>query len=206
MHIIDIGANIGDYSLWFAKLVGAEGRIWAFEPSPATFDLLRRNIRANGLCNIVAVNKAVAETTGSSSFFLSAKQSGCASMFEHNVPAVTGRVEVETVALDEFIEQVGIDKLDIVKIDAQGAEWQILRGASKCWRRFRPLCLLEFWPDGLTHSRADPADLIRFMRATWPSMHLVRWDSDPAQLQVASDQHILDYCGEHGGYCDLLLR
>src|SRR5262245_13382224 len=62
--VIDVGANIGYYTLLFAQKVGQRGRVFAFEPDPENFELLEHNVRQNGYDNVVLVNKAVAEKTG----------------------------------------------------------------------------------------------------------------------------------------------
>jgi len=68
--VLDIGANIGYYTLIFARLVGERGRVYAFEPDPTNFRLLKKNVRANGYQNVIFVKKAVADSSGSMPLYL----------------------------------------------------------------------------------------------------------------------------------------
>ena len=76
MNVVDIGANIGYYTLLAAELVGEKGKVFAFEPEPSNYDLLLRNVEINGYKNVTVVRKAVSNETGESSLFLSQKGFG----------------------------------------------------------------------------------------------------------------------------------
>ena len=124
--VVDVGANIGYYTLLGARLVGDAGRVYAFEPDPAAFAILERNVRLNGLENVVLEQKAVSNEAGSIQLFLAATNKG-----DHRIYDVEGEerqaIDVEAVALDAYFEGVE-DAVDFVKVDAQGAEGVILDG------------------------------------------------------------------------------
>src|SRR5208283_3055615 len=81
MVVFEIGANIGDYTLAFSRKCGPEGKVYAFEPSPKTFAVLRQNLELNGYRNTVLVNRAVSDTEGLACLFEDAGSSGNSSLF-----------------------------------------------------------------------------------------------------------------------------
>jgi FkbM family methyltransferase len=147
MTVVDIGANIGYYTLLAAKLVGDKGKVFAFEPEPENYALLVRNIEMNGYDNVVAVRKAVSSKTGKTALFLN-REAG-AHGFLPDREGVIGKTTVETVSLDEYFEDKECP-IDIVKIDVEGSEVPVLMGmqgiikANDNLRVFTEL----FWPKG----------------------------------------------------------
>jgi len=164
MTVVDIGAHIGYYSLLAAKLSGANGKVYAFEPTPFLYSLLQKNIRANGLEKRAeafplalgnhSVKKCVfyiGETTTSSLF---------------HVPG-TGEasIEVEMAALDDFFRQRNWPAVDIVKIDAEGADKIIVEGMRQVIMRNPGLKLImEFNPAYLRLAGVDPEELLIELR------------------------------------------
>ena len=158
MVVIDIGANIGYYTLIAAKLVGDSGRVYAFEPEPNSYRILVKNIAINGYSNVVAIRKALSNQHGRVKLFLDKYTFGTPSFAEHNVPHKAGFVEVETETLDNFLPD---GKVDLIKIDAQGAEGLILDGARKILRTNESLkIIMEFWPYGLSNLKSDSLNLL----------------------------------------------
>ena len=146
MHVLDVGANIGYFTLLFARLVGPTGHVYAFEPEPRNFELLQRNITRNGYSNVTAVPKAVSRTSGSQRLYKSPDNLG-----DHRLAHGTaGRdsIDVSVVALDELLP--GDARVDFIKLDIQGAECAAVQGARQLIARSAPLCLItEFWPAGM---------------------------------------------------------
>jgi FkbM family methyltransferase len=143
--VLDIGANIGYYSLIFAKIVGEKGRVFAFEPHPDNFELLRKNIAVNGYKNIIPVQKAVSDKSGLIKLYLSGNS------VDHQIcDSGEGRsfIEVESVRIDDYF--FGQDtKIDLIKIDTQGAEGLVLRGMPGLLKKNALKIIIEFWPPGL---------------------------------------------------------
>jgi len=104
--VLDIGANIGYFTLLFAQLVGAQGRVYAFEPDPTNFHILRRNIERNGLKNVVPEQKAVSSRTGKIRLFSDKTNRGDNRTFDPG----NGRdwVEVDAVSLDEYFSNIDV--------------------------------------------------------------------------------------------------
>jgi FkbM family methyltransferase len=207
MHVLDVGANIGDYTLWFSRLVGSGRHIYSFEPSPRAFRFLTRNLAENRANNVTALNWALAEVDGCQEFFEASRATGHSSLARGAVPPgdECDVVEVRTVRLDTFVAAQQLKRLDFIKMDAQGAEHRVLLGALDTLRRFRPMCLLEFWPYGLTQHGTSPEALLAMLRSHWKTVTLVPRYSDFQEPGFeATDEQILTYC-RRCEFCDLLL-
>ena len=113
--VIDIGANVGYYTLIAARLVGETGRVYAFEPDPTNFAILDKNVRLNGFRNVVLEQKAVSNEPGSIELFLHEGAAGDHRIYQFFQDQ--GAVEVEAVALDDYFEDVN-GKIDFEKLRA----------------------------------------------------------------------------------------
>jgi len=142
--VIDIGAHLGFYTLLMSSMVGTQGHVLAFEPSPREFRHLKTHIRINERTNVRAENVAMADRSGRMELFVA------------DVPWTTGNslrppradrvhpVTVPVVTLDEYLSEKDIQEVDLIKLDAEGAELKILRGAVGLLSRSRrPLILCE---------------------------------------------------------------
>lgn len=122
---VDIGANIGAYSLFVAMHAGARARILAIEPQPDIFDRLVFNIRQNTGATIKAVDCAVADKPGEVTLFIDPRNSG-----ESSVKVVgsgqAGAIRVTATTLQELVEAEGYERIDALKLDVEGAEDIIL--------------------------------------------------------------------------------
>ena len=121
---VDIGANVGVYTLELARRIGSAGRIWAFEPDPGNAGSLRRNVELNRLQNVEVVEKAVGASTEEGSLYLDETHHGDHRIFESG--HADRRIPTDIVALDDFFEPG--NPPDLVKIDVQGAEQLVLAG------------------------------------------------------------------------------
>jgi len=159
MTALDIGANIGMYSLFLGGLVGSNGRVLAIEPGPENFERLRQAV--NHMPNINAIHAALAEKNGQLRLFLSE----ILNVDHHTYDDGEGRpfVLVEAIALDEHIP-IG-RPIHFVKIDVQGAELAVLKGAKRMLRENHDVKILfEYWPYGLRAAGHEPSDLLSFLQ------------------------------------------
>ncbi len=147
--VLDIGANIGYYTLIFARLVGEKGRVYAFEPDPVNFALLKRNIEINGYKNIVLIEKAVSDQSGKVQLFLCEENKGDHRIY--NSGDNRTMINVESVSLDDYFDQK--QQIDFIKMDIQGAEGLALQGMKGILKRNKNIKIVtEFWPIGLKRS------------------------------------------------------
>lgn len=139
----DIGANVGALALAMAQRAGTQGRVFAFEPGPPTFQKLQENVSLNEQFSgvIHPVNLGVADKPGHLFWNEDPENLGNAWLLR---PAGT-KVSVTTV--DAFCSDQRLEKLDFVKIDVEGMEYEVLLGGVESWRRFRPVIYFETMRD-----------------------------------------------------------
>jgi FkbM family methyltransferase len=163
MTVVDVGANVGYYTLLAARLVGENGKVFAFEPSPDNFALLEKNVEENGYKNVVLVPKAVSDKTARARLLID-----CASSGGHSLSAFRESadfMEVETVSLDDYFSGRS-ERIDVMKIDAEGAEMAILNGMHRFLERNPDLTLLtEFSPQGIREFGNEPEEYVRCLGA-----------------------------------------
>jgi len=134
--VFDVGANVGFLSLLASRLAGPAGRVIAFEPAPVAVGYLRRHVALNRAHNIEIIAVAVADENGRARF-------SSAGPVEMGHLADDGQLEVETASLDTLVETGIIPPPDVVKIDVEGAELGVLRGAQAILRARRPVVVLS---------------------------------------------------------------
>lgn len=154
MQFVDIGANIGYYTLIAAQRVN---KVIAFEPDTLNFNLLWKNVEQNGYKNVEMFQKALGKGNGQVSVFRDSENSGATSLSEKNIQHHADYFRVEMVSLDECLD----GPVDVMKIDAQGYEGQIIEGAIKTIRRCKPIIIMEYWPYGLRNCGTDPEELYK---------------------------------------------
>ena len=190
--MVDLGANIGYYSLVAAAIVGDSGRVYAFEPDPGNFELLQRNIELNGFHQIHARNEAVSDAAGVTRLFLSAENQGDHRIYPAREEGVgRGHVDVACLDFDTFVEAEGISP-DLVKIDTQGAEAAILRGMRRlaARQRGRMKLLVEFWPHGLRGAGSSPEEMLSILEGF--GLRLSAIDKGARTLVPMSREEILE--------------
>jgi len=155
----DIGANIGYFSLLAAATLQQSGRIIAFEPGQVAYTRLVDNIGLNPFRNITTFNLAVTDQEGEATLHLAAETAdGCASLYGAG-PGVTAREICRTVSLDGFAPSHGLPGPDFIKIDVEGAELFVLRGAREMLAALRPLVLVELKAETLAASGTDKHEI-----------------------------------------------
>jgi len=140
MVALDIGAHGGYFTLLLSKLVGPSGRVIAFEPLPANVRVLEENLRLNDAKNVQAVGKAMGEHSGE--FELSVPAEDSTLVAGELSAEEKGTMRVACDSLDDFFEKAG-SRVDFIKMDVEGAESGILRGAGKTIKRDKPTMLVE---------------------------------------------------------------
>jgi FkbM family methyltransferase len=143
MTVFDVGANIGYYSLQASPLVGSSGSIYSFEPVASTHQELATNISINGITNIKAFKHIVSDHSGMMTMRRGPRDnSGSSHVETGNIPQAEGE-PVLAVTLDEFVKANRIDKVDLIKIDVEGYEAAVVKGAEQILKQFKPILLIE---------------------------------------------------------------
>ncbi|MDA8324071.1 MAG: FkbM family methyltransferase [Actinomycetota bacterium] len=206
--VIDVGANIGYYSLIASRLVGEGGRVVSFEPHPEIFGLLTANRERNSAENVIPLNLALSDRTGATRLYLSPIDHGKHSLSASNASGVKSRLGQDTGArsaamsvwvpvmrLDDVLSEVGLPGVSVMKIDVEGAEQLVLGGAGSLLGTAAPLTLLmEYWPDGIARLGGDPDGLLAMLEDA--GFRISAIDHRNRRLIPGAAAAIRDICGQ----------
>lgn len=157
MTVFDVGANIGEVSMKIAQAVGPSGKVVSFEPGKATFEKFRKNLSLNNLPNVEPVNLGLGQKEATLHLAVpSGKNHGGARIMP------TGEA-IQITTLDAFVEQNGVSRLDLIKIDVEGFEMNVLQGARTTLEKFRPLLFVEIDETNLSEQNTSAKDLLELL-------------------------------------------
>jgi FkbM family methyltransferase len=146
--VIDIGAHIGLFSVIASQVTGDKGKVYAFEPAPNTFALLKKTLAINNSQVIEPYQKAVGKENGKITFFVSdGEADNSNSLVNYKDDRPLHGIDVEVTSVDEFVKEKKINKVDFIKIDVEGAEYDTLRGAVETLKNLRPACIVAIHPE-----------------------------------------------------------
>ena len=166
MDVVDVGANFGQYTLVASGIVGSNGSVHSFEPDPETFQWLRRNVMDNGLANVRLNQTALFRETAQKSLFLAEAHSVGSNSLAGDFWDYAGKtVEVSCIAFDDYLRANRIAKVDLMKLDIEGAELDALRGAEGVLQHSKPILLLEFEEERQRAFGSSCAELAEFLRS-----------------------------------------
>jgi len=185
--VVDVGANIGYYTLLLAKICK---KVYAFEPDKTSFLILKKNVEENKLKNVVLINKAVSDKRGKVKFIHNGENFG-----DHKIktPQSFGQLpltgEPETIlcdSLDNILKNE--DRIDLIKIDVQGHEPEAIAGAEKIIKKHSPVLFLEFNGNN---------KMIEFLKKYYKNIFTIDYWFYILHLGIKIDRKL--------GYADLLL-
>jgi FkbM family methyltransferase len=190
MTLLDVGANVGYFSLLGARAVGPSGTVVAVEPEPANYALLCANLWQAGAGNVVPLRAAASSFNGAISLSISGENCGDhRSFLERPGERI---VTVSGVRLDDVLQADA--QVDVVKIDIQGADHRAVIGMEGLLARWRPLLLVEFWPRGIDELGDRPVDVLSYYRSLGFSLTVIDrpgadpgWTMDPQLVQAVRD-------------------
>lgn len=160
MQVVDIGANIGLYTLLFAKHVGNDGRVFAFEPEPNLFSALCDNCATNAVANVSPFQIAAGDSNGRATFQRSTFNSGDNRLGKTKTD--TRSIEVEVARLDDVLP---VREVHLIKLDVQGHELAALAGMQEVIASSPDVrVFFEFSPGGLRAANTPPESLLSFFR------------------------------------------
>jgi len=166
--VVDLGSNIGYFTLLAAKLVGQAGTVYSFEPEPKNFGYLKKNVEINNYKNVVAVQRAVSDKKGKIPLFVCSYDAG-----HHTINQYSGieayrrgrhsekkSIDIEATTLDDFF-QGKENSIDLIKLDVQGAEALALKGMDKILKTNNRLkMIVDFFPILLEKMGDSPKEFI----------------------------------------------
>jgi FkbM family methyltransferase len=173
---IDIGAGIGAISLQLSK-IAPKGHVHAFEPEPASFGYLTQNIAANDIVNITAYNLRISGGSEDPGLNRAWKPSG---------------ETIQCVSLDEWASKSNIPAVDFIRLDAEGMEPAILRGADELLRRERPDLAIEFVAQSGNDPGHDSAQrLYRMLKTYWEQIYLIPRNMSDQLVPINDFDHLV---------------
>lgn len=139
--VLDVGANIGYYTVLISKLVGQNGKVIAFEPTSHFGDVLRKNIAANQLTNVEVVNYGLSNTA--QDICIDIGPSSATLHSPKGFDKIISQEHILLTTLDEYVKQNLLDKVDFIKIDIDGHEPHFFEGAWQVLEKFSPILIFE---------------------------------------------------------------
>lgn len=142
---IEVGANVGGWTLAAARAVGRGGRVLAFEPTPRVAETLRKTVKANRFHQVKVFELALAEMSGTRRFSVERGNTGVSRLgaMSNDSCRAFDLIDVKTAQLGEVARAEQLTRLDVIKIDVEGFECNVLRGPQDVLRRFKPALILE---------------------------------------------------------------
>jgi FkbM family methyltransferase len=218
---LDLGANIGYFSLLAARLVGKKGRVYSFEPEPRNFRYLTKNIQINNYAHATLEPKAVSDSPGQVKLYICPYDSG-----HHTINQPEGirsyrqgydyqqeeYVEVDKVCLDEYFPD---QPVDVIKMDVEGAELLALTGMDRLIRRQKSLRMfVEFFPLLIREMGGLPEEFIRRLRQDYGfSAFVIGGDYTASReigrrkyFRVDRPEDLLQLCREKNDHLNLFLK
>jgi FkbM family methyltransferase len=193
--VLDVGANVGFFTLRFARWVDI-GEVIAIEPEEKNYRALEAALERNGLQRNVRVLKAVATATAGTAHI----DINPIHPADHKLSVDGTGVRVDAVRLDDLVDRNGLLRPSLIKIDVQGAEMLVLQGAADILRLYRPALFVELSEDGLRRFGSSVSEVIRHLsRCDYESYWLMR----AGPHQRASEEDIQASVRRHG-YVDVL--
>ncbi len=165
MTVIDIGAHHGFYTLLASKKIGPVGRVIAFEPSPRELAKLKLHLSINHCQNVEVVEVALGAEKGKVNMFVCLEHSGLNSLRLPNADTKATEVEIEQIRLDDYLKEKQIQKVDFVKMDVEGGELAVLKGAKDILLgQLRPLIIYEIQDIRTTPWGYKAVELYQFLK------------------------------------------
>ena len=166
---VDVGAQIGYYSLKAGPVVGPGGHVIAVEPNPATISKLQANIAASGASMVAVAPVACSDSEGVLDLFAAPESNtGETSLSKTNASqsgVVARSYKVRARPLDDIVREAGLSRVDVIKIDVEGAEYLVLKGGQQTLDRFHPMVLVEIVERQLRAMGTSSAELAALLKA-----------------------------------------
>ena len=170
MAVVDAGANIGEITLVAAKMVGASGHVYSFEPQPEVAEVLSKNVRLNNFTQVFIQKEGLSDEAGdkeiyraSFDFHDGSKHEGLATLYPSEERGEKAG-QISLVTLDDFCKRTDLKQLNLIKIDIEGAELPALKGGIETLRRFMPYIIVEVQQETASQAGYNAADILALLQ------------------------------------------
>ena len=190
--VVDVGANIGLHTLNMARIVGNAGQVFAFEPDPSNFEILKKNAKINNYKNIILEQKAVGDKHGKTTLYQSDNP------INHRIfpqsERANSQVQVELTNLDNYFDSDMIDKINFIKIDVEGMEFGVLKGMKNILKNNKNIKILfEFVPKDTIEAGFIPIELLNYLTSNGFKLYCMD-EKTKKLLYVSNNEEILRLC------------
>ncbi|MFH1671324.1 MAG: FkbM family methyltransferase [Candidatus Portnoybacteria bacterium] len=218
--VVDLGANIGYFTLLAAKLAGKEGKVYSFEPEPRNYNYLLKNIGLNGYKNILAMQKAVSDRNGTTKLYVCPYDTGHHTInqqegiedYRHGRQGEVTAIDIETVALDDFLKDKE-NSVNVMKIDVEGAEMLALSGMDRILKENKDIKIfVEFFPLLIRKMGSSPEEFIRRLLEDYHfSIFIIgseysMGNSERDYLKINNSEEIMNFCKGEQDHLNLFLE
>ena len=187
MNVIDVGGHIGVTAVVIAKQVGKRGLAYSFEPVPEYFEILKKNLSANGLENAEAFQLAVTDRLETIDFYQQGGSSGI-------IPEEGAKTfKAITTTIDRFLNGQKVERIDLINMDCEGSELLVLEGAKESLRKNKVRIFCEIHHDSLKRLGQSVQHVVRYLQKLGYEVHSVSLDD----LSVKSDFGNAEYIYAH---------
>jgi FkbM family methyltransferase len=175
-----------------ARIVGNTGQVFAFEPDPSNFEILKKNVKINNYKNIILEQKAVGDKHGRITLYQS-DHPGKHRIFPQTEQA-KGQVQVELTNLDNYFDFDMIDKINFIKIDVEGLEFSVLKGMKNILKNSKKIKILfEFMPENTMEVGFTPIELLNYLTSNDFKLYCID-DKTKKLLYVSNNEEIVKLC------------
>lgn len=198
----DIGANIGIYSLLASKHIRNGGKVYSFEPSDWAYERLMENLKLNDSKNVEVLKLAATNSSGLKRFYV-CEDDAYNSLNSFPMKDVQKVIEINSIRIDEYCSNHNVKKIDILKVDAEGADYLVLKGAENILRSDTPpIIICEFNRNILKGMAFSQDEFVGFMRELSYNFFMIKGNNlievdinntDASELICAKDYHFVKY-------------
>lgn len=170
MVVLDVGANVGEITLAAAKRVGASGRVVSFEPVAHLHAQLLTNAAANAFEQVLPVKAGALDQPGSADIYVAAgtfrdgtSHSGLGTLYSSSITSESMRETIDITTIDDVVTRQGLNRVDVIKLDIEGAELPALRGAGATLAKYGPVLIIEIQDETAGRAGYRAADLLGYL-------------------------------------------
>lgn len=156
--VLDIGANIGIHTLFLAKIVGDSGKVIAFEPIKRIYEQLKKSIAINDFQNIVLNNYALGDRQTNAKINILKENMGGSSIYNNK----DTKFDSEENIMIKVLDNLNLPRIDFIKMDVEGYEWNVIKGAKNLLERDRPNIVFEYNP--ISYDEEEKGSSLEFLR------------------------------------------
>ncbi|TVZ53382.1 FkbM family methyltransferase [Dokdonia sp. Hel_I_53] len=185
---LDIGSNVGLFSLVASKAVGDRGSVIAFEPNPETYRRLQENIDLNNFHNITTHNIGLSDRKNTLDFFISDTGFDAWNSFAPEPSKLQNVIKVDVLSLDKFLEKFDKEKIKLIKIDVEGWEKFVLKGGESFLNNYNPILIIEFGEENTLNANYHVQELFGILES-----YGYKWYDIQKDLTLISHKKVLNY-------------